>query len=219
MAPLTEKLRPRTLDKVHGNREAVTKLSQWLIAPMKHQTLLFLGPNGCGKNTLAFITAEELGAPVGSYHCHITKVSQYTVETFRDIAEGMGRGFFCAKAPHWDIYLYDEAQTIPPLAQAILLQKAENPPERTIIMFLSSEPEKLSPGLRNRCMEFELRPLSRSETVSLLKKACEVEGGQLEEEVLKGIANEVQGNPRSALIRLGEELNRQTAKRKEGNDE
>jgi DNA polymerase III gamma/tau subunit len=69
-----------------------------------------------------------------------------------------------------------------------------------------------SANIRSRCQEFELRPLTRSETVKLLKKACEAEGVQVEEELLKNIAKEVQGIPRDALIRLGALLNSEEAK-------
>jgi DNA polymerase III subunit gamma/tau len=219
MAHLIEKLRPRTLDDVVANQATMSRLNEWLLAEEKHPTILFHGPIGCCKTTLGHLTAKELGAPAGSFHCHETEVARYTVETFRDITDRMGRGIFVAKAPHWDVYLFDEAQFIPPVAQAMLYDKAANPPQRVILMFITSEPEKLAPALRSRCQEFEVQALTRSETVKLLQRACEAEKVQLEEEVLKGIAKEVQGNPRDALIRLGEVLNFEEARRKEGNDE
>jgi DNA polymerase III delta prime subunit len=96
----------------------------------------------------------------------------------------------------------------------MLLAIAERPPQRTAIIFMSSEPDKLDPALRSRCLEFEVTPLTRTETIELLERGCVAAGVRLGDEVLRQIAKVSRGNPRNALIKLGSALNRAEAERK-----
>lgn len=211
MSYLTEKMAPHSLDEVVGNEPAVSKANYWLSAKDKHPTLLIHGPLGCCKTTIGEIIAKALGSPPRSPDCHQVPVSRYTVDNFRDITDNMGLGLFGQKQGAWEVYLFDEAHHIPAQAQAMLLAKAAKPPKQTVLIFITSEPQKLDPALRSRCQEFEVTTLTRSETVQLLERACKAEGVAVPEEVLKTIAKEVHGNPRNALIRLNEELNRREA--------
>lgn len=60
MPPLSEKLRPETLSSVFGQSDAVAFL-QKVIDRKNPLSLLFVGPPGCGKTTLARIYAQSFG--------------------------------------------------------------------------------------------------------------------------------------------------------------
>jgi putative ATPase len=59
--PLAERLRPTTLDKVIGQHKATDLLSQ-IVASGEPVSLIFWGPPGTGKTTLARIIARQMEA-------------------------------------------------------------------------------------------------------------------------------------------------------------
>ena len=62
--PLAYALRPKTLEEFFGQEEIVGegKLLRQLIAEDNLHSVIFYGPPGCGKTTLAFIIANESSA-------------------------------------------------------------------------------------------------------------------------------------------------------------
>jgi len=218
MTDVMEKIRPRSLEEVVGNEATKIKLNDWLSSEEKLRTLCFHGGIGCGKTLLADIAATALGAPEKSFNRQLINVSRFTNENIRDVTDQMGsRSGFALSHGGWEVYMFDEAHHIPDLGQAMLLAPAANPPKGTIMIFMTSKPEDLDPGLRSRCLEFELGPLTRSETLELLERGCNAAGVRLDEGVLKGIAKAAKGNPRNALIQLATELNRAEAERNQNN--
>lgn len=215
MADVAELIRPGSLEEVIGNEPTKIKLDDWLSADEKHRALLLVGDIGCGKTLLADLTATALGAPKKSPYRLVVPVSRYTNEYFRDITDTMGsRSGIALRKGCREVYVFDEAHFIPELAQGMLLAPVASPAEGTVIIFLTSRPEELDPALRSRCLELEVGPLTRSETLKLLERGCSATGVRLASEVLRDIAKGSKGNPRSALIKLGTELNRAKAERK-----
>lgn len=215
MQDFIEIIRPGSLEEVIGNEPTKVDLANWLDAERKLRTLLFAGDIGCGKTLFADIVATKLGAPERSFNRQLITVSRFTNENLRDITESMGsRGGFALRHGGWEVYMFDEAHHLQELSQAMLLAPAESPPANTIIIFMTSKPEELDPALRSRCLEFQVGPLTRSETLELLERGCRAAGENLDNEVLRGIAKAAKGNPRQALIKLGTELNRAGAERK-----
>lgn len=212
---VNELIRPRSLGDLIGNESTKINLNCWLAAEQRLRTVLFTGDIGCGKSLLADLTATALGAPEKSYNRQPVEVSRFTNENIRDITDQMGsRSGFALRNGGWEVYLFDEAHHIPELGQAMLLAPAASPPKGTIIIFMTSKPEELDPALRSRCLEFQVGPLTRSETLELLKRGCSAAGINLDSELLRDIAKGSKGNPRQALIQLGSALNRAEAERK-----
>ena len=60
MAPLADRMRPRTLDEFIGQEHIVGpgKLLRRAITAQSLGSCIFYGPPGCGKTTLAYIIAE-----------------------------------------------------------------------------------------------------------------------------------------------------------------
>ncbi len=62
MPPLAHAIRPETFDDFTGQAHVITRLQAMLQAP-RLPSLLFYGPPGCGKSTLALLLAKTKGEP------------------------------------------------------------------------------------------------------------------------------------------------------------
>ena len=63
----------------------------------------------------------------------------------------------------------------------------------------TTDPQKLLPTIRNRCTQYEMKPLSESQMMRLLRKVVKAEGGSMSKEVYSQIIQDSLGHPRSAL--------------------
>ena len=59
------------------------------------------------------------------------------------------------------IYVVPEAETMTPQAQNALLKTLEEPPDHSVMILVSAQPERLLPTIRSRCQRLVFRPVSR----------------------------------------------------------
>ena len=81
---LYHKYRPQSLDEVIGNENAVEAVRAELNKDNPSHSYLFHGPTGCGKTTLARITANNLGA-TGRDFQEVDTADFRGIETIREM--------------------------------------------------------------------------------------------------------------------------------------
>lgn len=134
-------LRPRSLSDFVGQQELKDRLGIILEAARKREQaadhLLFAGPPGLGKTTLAGIVATELGA-----HLHIT--SGPAIERAGDLAS------ILTKVEAGDVLFIDEIHRLPRMVEEVLYPAME---DHQIDVMLGKGPAA-------RSIRFELEPFT-----------------------------------------------------------
>ncbi|MFD2727204.1 replication-associated recombination protein A [Hyunsoonleella rubra] len=166
-APLAERLRPKTLEDyvsqshLVGDNGALTQqLKHGLIASM-----IFWGPPGTGKTTLANIIATESGRPF-----YTLSAINSGVKDIREVIEKAKQsgGLFTTKNP---ILFIDEIHRFSKSQQDSLLQAVEKG-WVTLIGATTENPSfEVIPALLSRCQVYILNSFSKGDLETLLERA------------------------------------------------
>lgn len=166
--PLAERMRPQNLDEFIGQKHLVGKgaVLRKMIDSGRVPSLIFWGPPGVGKTTLANIIANTLHAP-------FYKLSAINsgVKDVRDVIEkAKSERFFDAISP---ILFIDEIHRFSKSQQDSLLNAVETG-AITLIGATTENPsfEVIRP-LLSRCQVYVLKPLEKEDLEILLHRALE----------------------------------------------
>ena len=196
---LYQKVRPKKLEDVVGNRNAVITLQNVVKSKEHPHCFLFRGPSGCGKTTLARIMANELQCSAINI-IEKNAANERGIDSIRqleDIAQygPMGGGN--------RMVILDEAHALTKDAQNAILKLLEDMPSYAYYALCSTEPDKILKTIRTRSCNVEVGSLRKPDIIELLLQACEkAEIDDPSEEVLSGIAASCDGCPRTALMLL-----------------
>jgi putative ATPase len=160
--PLAEQLRPKTLDQFLGQDHLVGAhaILRKVIESGNLPSMIFWGPPGVGKTTLAFIIANQLKKPF-----HILSAISSGVKDIRNIIDE------ATQAGGGSILFIDEIHRFSKSQQDSLLGAVE----RGIITLIGATTENpsfevISP-LLSRCQVYILKSLGKDELLTLLKSA------------------------------------------------
>lgn len=196
------KYRPKNLKQVIGN----DLLKESLDNVLKRSggfpsSFLFQGPTGCGKTTLARITAKRLGG--SSQTTHELNISNLSgVDTAREM---INKAKFAPFGGKKKIYILNECHKASNSFWNAMLEILEEPPSYCHFILATTEPQKLLPTVRNRCSVFSVTSLKRVDIVKLLRIVCKKEEVEMNDELLtaiKKIATVSEGCARQALVWL-----------------
>lgn len=162
--PLAEHIRPSGLDEVVGQRHLLDKGKplRRIIESGRIPNMIFYGPSGVGKTTVARIIADKT-------HMRLHKLNGTSTSTadIKDIVSEIG-----SLAGHNGILLYlDEIQYLNKKQQQSLLEHIENG-DITLIASTTENPYfYVYNAILSRCTVFEFKPVERNETISAVRRA------------------------------------------------
>ena len=166
MTPLAEKMRPKSLDEVIG-QEHLTGTNGTIRKMLENDTLnslIFWGPPGTGKTTLAEIIAEQSGRKFFK----LNAISSGVKDVREIIEETKKQNLFSGKSP---ILFIDEIHRFNKTQQDSLLHAVE----KGWVILIGATTENPSfevvAALLSRCQVYTLKSLSYEKLEELLKSA------------------------------------------------
>jgi len=216
---LARKYRPQRFADVLEQEHITRTLENAIAAGRVAHALLFSGPRGTGKTTVARILAKAMNcqaepAAVPCNQCRscqditaghavdvyeIDGASNNSVDQIRELRENVK--YMPAHSPH-KIYIIDEVHMLSTPAFNALLKTLEEPPAHVIFMFATTEPHKIPVTILSRCQRFDFRRVRVSAVAGHLAMVCRREGIDVGPESLDVIARESGGSVRDSLSLL-----------------
>ncbi len=179
--PLSELIRPQSFSEFTG-QEHLKEQIQHLIQQSRPSSLLFFGPPGCGKSTLALLTARALNRKSIRLSAPETNLS-----TLRKQME------------HHEVLILDEIHRFSKAQQDYFLPYLETG-EFILLATTTENPSfSLTRQLLSRLHVLRLRPLSRSELLHIAQKGASRLNRKMQEESLQLLVSVSQGDARTLL--------------------
>ena len=168
MRPLADEIRPQTLDEVAGQKHLLGEgaLLRRIIESGTSTNLIFYGPSGTGKTTIANIIAKRTEKAL--YHLNATTAS---LQDVKDVIADVDTML----APNGVLLYLDEIQYFNKKQQQSLLEFMENG-KITLIASTTENPYfYIYNALLSRSTVFEFKPLSPEETLPAVERALRIE--------------------------------------------
>ncbi|MBW2593406.1 MAG: DNA polymerase III subunit gamma/tau, partial [Deltaproteobacteria bacterium] len=216
---LARKYRPQTFDEVVGQAHVTRTLTNAITAGRVAHAILFTGPRGTGKTTIARILAKAMNcnrgsSPVPCNACRscreitggnavdvfeIDGASNNSVDQVRELR---GNVKYMPAHSAYKIYIIDEVHMLSIAAFNALLKTLEEPPPHVMFFFATTEPHKIPITILSRCQRYDLRRIDIESITGHLSELCDKEQINIPVESLELIAREAGGSMRDAMSLL-----------------
>lgn len=201
--PLADRIRPKSIDEVVGQKHLLGegKLLRNIISKNEIPNMIFYGPSGVGKTTVANIIAEKTGKTLRRLNATTASVSD-----IRDIVQTLDTFL----APEGVLLYLDEIQHFNKKQQQSLLEFMENG-KITLIASTTENPYfYVYNAVLSRSVVFEFKPVSADDIYDALVRAAKIlENDEyksynvtVDNDALVHIANSAGGDVRKALNSL-----------------
>jgi replication factor C small subunit len=188
---LNEKYRPQTLDKFVGNDILKTQLQKF-ITQNDLVNMLFYGPAGSGKTTLAKLIVKNMDCD----YLMINASDERGIETIRDKVSGFASS---ASFKPLKVVILDEADFLTIQAQASLRNVIETFSRTTRFIMTCNFVERIIDPLQSRCQVLKIVPPTKGDVAKHLAGILKEENIEFELEDLKTIVNQYYPDLRKCL--------------------
>jgi len=213
---LARKWRPGKFSELVGQEHVVSAISNALDNDRLHHAYLFTGTRGVGKTTIARIFSKSLNCEEGQGanpcgQCNTCKeieqgnyvdlleidaASRTKVEDTRELLDNVQ---YKPTRGRYKVYLIDEVHMLSKHSFNALLKTLEEPPPHVKFLLATTDPQKLPITILSRCLQFNLKAMSREQIVGQLTHILQQEQLAFEAPALALLARAAQGSMRDAL--------------------
>ena len=199
MSPLASRLRPESLETFVGQKHLLGKgkLLRQLIDQDQIPSMIFWGPPGVGKTTLASIIAKRTNADFVNFSAVTSGI--------KEIKEVMARAELSRRSGLRTLVFVDEIHRFNKAQQDAFLPYVEKGSIILIGATTENPSFEINAALLSRCRVFVLQPLSTDDLTELLHHALKSSRGlgylnvEIGEELIAAIAAFANGDARTAL--------------------
>jgi len=210
------KWRPQTFSDVIAQEHVTLTLKNAIENERIGHAYLFTGPRGVGKTTTARILAKALNCSKGPTpdpcmecdacrriaaggHLDVLEIdgaSNRGIDEIRDLRE---KARYAAAEGGYKIYIIDEVHMLTREAFNALLKILEEPPDKVIFIFATTEPRKVPATILSRCQRFDFRRIPSSVMGEYIQEEASGEGIKIAQDALSLVCRASGGSMRDAL--------------------
>ncbi len=173
-------------ERLAGQELLINVLQSSMAEGKLSHAILFTGPQGSGKSTIALLLAQALnctGEPVPCDECNscrsvanghhpdvvvVEKEGRWIkIDQLREVKK---RFFFFSHGAGNRVCLIEDAHNFTPEAAASLLKILEDPPDRLIFILTTAYPSRLPVTILSRCQHYVMKRVSEEKIRDILKK-------------------------------------------------
>lgn len=192
---LYRKYRPTSFKEVRDQDHIVSVLEGAIKKGTVPHAILFSGPRGTGKTTLARLFARAIGtSDVDLYE--IDAASNRGIDDVRELREAV---FTLPYESARKVYIIDEVHMLTKEAFNALLKTLEEPPSHVVFILATTEEEKLLDTILSRCQVFHMHAPTREVLAQTVTEVAKKEGFTLSKDAADLIAIAADGSFRDAL--------------------
>jgi replication factor C small subunit len=170
----TEKYRPSKFSDVVGQSETIKRIES-LTNSLNIPHLLFAGPAGTGKSTLALIVVKELFKDTWKEnYLELNASDERGINVVREKVKNFARTKSLGNVPFKVIFL-DEADALTPEAQQALRRTMENYSATCRFIMSCNYSSKIIDPIQSRCAIFRFRLLEKKDIDKVIQRIAERE--------------------------------------------
>ena len=191
----TEKYRPAKFSEVKGQKEIVKRVEAFVRQKnMPH--LLFSGPAGVGKTTLALVVARQLFGD--SWHENLMELNasdERGIDVIRVKVKEFARTRAIGDVPFKIIYL-DECDALTKEAQQALRRTMENHTTTCRFILSCNYSSKIIDPIQSRCTLFRFKPLEKKEIFHIIDHIAKEENLKINDKTKEALYEISEGDCR-----------------------
>jgi DNA polymerase-3 subunit gamma/tau len=209
------KYRPKNFEEMVGQKPVVQTLQNAIKNNRVAQAYIFSGMRGIGKTTVARILAKALNCqygptPTPCNKCEfclavnddrsvdVLEIDGASNRTVEEIGPIRDTAKYKPIHSRYKVIIIDEVHMLSTHAFNALLKTLEEPPERTVFIFATTEVHKVPATIVSRCQHFEFKKISQKEITNHLLEISQKENITISAYGLSLIAEAAEGSLRDA---------------------
>ena len=191
----TEKYRPKQFSDIKGQKEVVKRVKAFVEKKnMPH--LLFSGPAGIGKTSLALVIARQLfGEQWRQNFLELNASDERGIDVVRNKVKDFARTRAIGNVPFKIIYL-DECDALTREAQQALRRTMENYTQTTRFILSCNYSSKIIDPIQSRCALFRFKPLDKEDLFEIINIISKQESLKIDEKAKQALYQISEGDCR-----------------------
>ncbi|OIO43243.1 replication factor C small subunit [Candidatus Pacearchaeota archaeon CG10_big_fil_rev_8_21_14_0_10_31_9] len=194
----TEKYRPKKFEEIVGQNDIIKRV-QSLTNSLNIPHLLFAGPAGVGKSTLALVVVKELfGESWRENYLELNASDERGIDVIRQKVKDFARTKAISKIPFKVIFL-DEADALTNEAQNALRRTMENYTSNCRFILSCNYSSKIIDPIQSRCAVFRFRLLEKKDIDKVVKRISQNEKLEIDSKAVESLFELSEGDCRRAI--------------------